>query len=260
LSSAYELINYVYAGPQPGFVKYEETYKMYVVLGVEAGSFDYSIGKHTGSASFGDLIFVHPGISFKRKSLGEITFHVLKFSTSGESGSTNVRIPSGKVTIGDDNRLSSTYSYLRKTWRDFGLDSRRTNLAHHMLMDLLHLSDLEGQYLKKRNKKTDPQMQLAAGCIHRGLFGDLNMGDISNTLGIQRSELTRRFRMEYGCSPTEYATKLRLDEVKRLLLETNYTLEAIASLCGYENGSYLSHVFRAKIGINASDFRRNNQI
>ncbi|MFE5318524.1 helix-turn-helix domain-containing protein [Paenibacillus sp. NPDC056579] len=52
----------------------------------------------------------------------------------------------------------------------------------------------------------------------------------------------------------------RGQKVKKLLLETNYTLDAIASMCGYENGSYLSRVFRSKMGMNASEFRKNNQI
>jgi AraC family transcriptional regulator len=57
-----------------------------------------------------------------------------------------------------------------------------------------------------------------------------------------------------------FATQLRLDEAKKLLLETNKTLEEIVSLCGYENGSYLSRVFSSKVRINASEFRKNNQV
>ncbi|TBL72375.1 helix-turn-helix domain-containing protein [Paenibacillus thalictri] len=256
----YEFNQYVYAGPQPGFIKPEETYKQYVILGVEAGSFDYAVGRHTGKASFGDLVFVPPGTNFKRRSHGEITFHLLTFSSLFEPNPVFETLPVGKVTVGDVSRLSSTYTYLRKLWQQFGSESHKTNLAHHMLIDLLHLSELERIYTLKRKKKTDPQMQQAAGYIHRNLFDEVNMNQIAQKLGIRPSELTRRFRMEYDASPVEYATRLRLEEVKRLLLETNYTLEAIASLCGYENGSYLSRVFRSKIGINASEFRKNNQI
>ncbi|WP_239625121.1 AraC family transcriptional regulator [Paenibacillus sp. H1-7] len=256
----YELNQYVYAGPQPGFIKPEEVYKQHVILGMEAGSFEYGVGKHSGKASFGDLLFVPPGVLFKRKSFGEITFHLLTFSLMFEPDPVFDSLPVGKVTIGDVNRLSSTYSYLRKTWTEHGLQSSTTKLANHMLMDLLHLGDMEQQYIRKRKRKTDPQMQQAAGYIHRNLFDGLNLHHIAERLGIQPSELTRRFRLEYGTSPMDYATHLKLQEVKKLLLETNYTLDAIASMCGYENGSYLSRVFRSKMGMNASEFRKNNQI
>jgi transcriptional regulator GlxA family with amidase domain len=86
------------------------------------------------------------------------------------------------------------------------------------------------------------------------------MKRIADNLGLKPSDLTRRFRLEYGVAPIEYATNLRLEEAKKLLLETDYTLDTIASLCGYENGSYLGRVFRSKVGINPSDFRRNNPI
>jgi transcriptional regulator GlxA family with amidase domain len=164
------------------------------------------------------------------------------------------------VTIGDVNRLSSTYAYLRKNWLQFGSKSHQHHLSGHLLMDLLHLCDLERQYAQKRKKTSDPLMQQAAGHIHRNLLGEIHMQGIAAKLGIKPSELTRRFRLEYGVVPVEYATRLRLEEAKRLLLETNDTLEAIASRCGYENGSYLSRVFRSKIGMNASDFRHMNQI
>ena len=122
------------------------------------------------------------------------------------------------------------------------------------------MANLEMQYAQKRRSKSDPQMQQAAGHIHRHLFEDLRLRRIADKLGIQPSELTRRFRLEYGLTPKEYAMGLKLQEVKKLLLETNYTLDTIASMCGFENGSYLSRVFRSKTGINASEFRKNNQI
>ncbi|MCS7460078.1 AraC family transcriptional regulator [Paenibacillus doosanensis] len=251
---------YVYAGPQPGFIKPEEIHKQHVILGVETGAFEYGVGKHTGKASFGDLVFVPSGVLFKRRSFGEITFHMLNYSPMLEPDPTFDSLPVGKVTVSDVNRLSSTYAYLRKAWREHGSESYKTKIANHMLMDLLHLGDMEGQYAQKRRKRTDPQMRQAAGYIHHNLFSGLTMKRIAEMLGIRQSELTRRFRLEYGLSPKEYATRLKLEEVKRLLLETNYTMDAISSMCGYENGSYLSRVFRAKMGINASEFRKNSQI
>lgn len=79
---SHELDFYVYAGPQPGFIKPEEIRKQHVILGVETGSFEYSVGKHTGKASFGDLVFVPSGVLFKRRSFGYKLISNVFFSSS----------------------------------------------------------------------------------------------------------------------------------------------------------------------------------
>lgn len=249
-----------YIGPRREFFRPEEVHDYHVMIGMETGSFEYAVGKDTGTASFGDLLFVPPGSLFKRKALGEITFHMLVFSPPVEADALSGSLPSGKVTINDVNRLSSNYSYLRKIWLEYGSLSKESPLSMHILMDLLHLSLLEYKYSEKRRKKAEPRMQLAAGYIHRHLFDELSMKRIADDLGLKPSDLTRRFRLEYGVTPIEYATTLRLEEAKKLLLETDYTLDMIASLCGYENGSYLARVFRSKVGVNPSVFRRNQPI
>ncbi|TMV48287.1 helix-turn-helix transcriptional regulator [Paenibacillus mesophilus] len=256
---AMKLQTYTCAGPQPGFMKAEEILPLFVLIGVESGSFDFGIGQQTGRASFGDLVLAPPGAVFRRKSHGEIAFHVFYFSPPPETSLLD-KLPVGKVSVADVSRLSSTYASLRKAWREFGASIRQLDLTGHLLMDLLYMCELERQYVSTRTKKvTDPLMQRAAGRIHRQLFGRLNMQGIAAELGIKPSELTRRFRLAYGVAPVEYATRLRLDEVKRLLRETNETLDAIACRCGYESGTYLSRVFRSKLGVTPSAFRHYNQ-
>jgi AraC-like DNA-binding protein len=256
----YELDMCTFIGPRQEFLKSEEVHRPFVIIGVESGVFDYAVGEQTGRASYGDLVFVPPGTLFKRKALEEITFHMLCFTAIAEHHPVFDSLPVGKVKISDLNRLSSTYSYLRNLWREYGSQAKKTSLAVHMLMDLLHLSILEANIVQKRKKATDPRMQRAVGYIQRHLLNELKIKDIADHLDIVPSDLTRRFRLEYGMTPMEYVTRLRLEEVKKLLLETDHTLDAIAALCGYESGSYLSRVFRAKVGINASDFRNKNQI
>ncbi|MBO9607223.1 MAG: helix-turn-helix domain-containing protein [Paenibacillaceae bacterium] len=256
----YHLESYVYAGPQPGFLKFEESYPRYFLLGVESGTFDYAVGELTGRASFGDLVFTPPGTMFQRKSHGEITFHVFEFTVDAEADGPDMPVPVGKVAIGDRGRLASSYSYLRNVWRDSRDISHESPIAGHMLSELLHLCELERQYTLQQKKTFDPLMQQAAGQMHRHLFDGTSMLDIASKLGIKPSELTRRFRLEYGATPIEYTTRLRLEEAKRLLRETNETMEAIAVRCGYDNGAYLSRVFHSKIGVTPSEFRKLYQI
>ncbi|RKN85494.1 helix-turn-helix domain-containing protein [Paenibacillus ginsengarvi] len=255
--------SYVCAGPQPGFLKAEETVPFYVLLGAEAGAFEYGVGDDCGRASFGDVVIVPPDTMFRRQSLEDsITFHVFNFDFTEEASTGHgSSLPTGKITIGDATRLSSTYGYLRKAHRELDYAPNKRSLCGHLLADLLQLCELERHNGLKRKRMIglDPLMQQAAGYIHRNVFGEMSLHRIASALGIKPSELTRRFRLAFGTSPIEYATRLRLEEVQRLLRETNETLDAIAARCGYENGSYLSRVFHAKIGVAPSAFRKRYQ-
>lgn len=256
-ANRFEMKGYVYAGPQPGFIQPEDTYKDYVMIAMEVGSFDYEVGDERGIAAFGDIVLCPPGTPFKRKAHGEVVFHIIHFAPNPEGSEPDERLPVGKVSISDTTRLSSTYSYLRGYQDRPGFNAPIPKASHHLVADLLFLCDMERQIALRSKKTVDPLMQQAAGYIHRHMFGEINMRSIASMLGIKQPQLTRRFQEAYGVGPVEYVTGLRLEEAKRLLLRTDDTLETIADRCGYESGSYFSRVFRAKVGLNPSVYRHN---
>ncbi|MEF3311264.1 AraC family transcriptional regulator [Paenibacillus sp. GYB004] len=255
-----EVENCVYTGPRPSFMYPESTNQTYTLLGIETGSFEYEIREETGRAAFGDLLLCPPDTLFKRKALEEITFHVIYFHWVMPERELYDQLPVGKFGIRDTDRLLSTYSYLRGMQKIFSTMTSARNRAIPLLIDLLFLCEMDRELALKGKDSSDPIMQLAAGYIHRHLFEEISLKQIAGKLGIGQSQLTRRFHAAYGTTPVDYITKLRLDEVKRRLLETDETLDAIAYRCGFENGSYLSRVFSAKIGITPSSFRRNYRI
>jgi AraC-like DNA-binding protein len=256
-----EIISYTYAGPQPGFINNSEFHDSYTLLAVEDGEFNFEVENQNGSATFGDLVFSPINTVFCREALGKkITFHFFRFNTHLKPHHPITEIPVGKISVSDINRLSSTFSHLRKIWREYSNASRMASFTNHLLIDLLYMCKLEDQYTLDRKKTPDPLMQQAIGYIHQHLFKEVNLQNVAKNLGITPSEFTRRFRMAYQVTPIHYVTVRRLEEVKRRLLETNDTLDAIAYHCGYDNGSYLSRVFRSKIGIAPSDFRKKHQI
>ena len=252
-----EVVFNVFTGPRPNFMFPESTHETYTMIAVESGSFDFEIADQRGTAAFGDLVFCPPNTLFKREAKEDIAFHVFYFHYHPDT-EWPLTIPFGKVNIRDTERLLSTYAYLRKLVRKFGRSS--TRLSGFLLSDLLFLCEMEKEFGRTEKDSVDPIMQLAAGYIHRHLFADLQLKQIAEKLGIGQSQLTRRFQAAYGTTPMEYVMRMRLEEVKRRLLETNETLEAIAIDCGFESGSYLSRVFRAKIGMTPSAFRKNYRI
>ena len=56
--------------------------------------------------------------------------------------------------------------------------------------------------------------------------------------------LQRRFKREYGCSPTEYMMRLRMNYAKKDLVFTNLTIEEISYKVGFAYPSYFIRVFK----------------
>ncbi|MNI77000.1 HTH-type transcriptional activator RhaR [compost metagenome] len=61
-------------------------------------------------------------------------------------------------------------------------------------------------------------------------------------------------------TPSDFVRSLRIRKAAGLLLDTDLTLNQIASRCGFENGFYLSRVFAQSMGMSPSKYRELNRV
>ena len=66
------------------------------------------------------------------------------------------------------------------------------------------------------------------------------------------------FQNEFKMTPKEYVTHLKLELAKELLLNEKSTVTGIAEQLGYNDVYHFSKMFKAKTGVNPSDYRRKN--
>lgn len=74
--------------------------------------------------------------------------------------------------------------------------------------------------------------------------------------GLAERSFKRRFRNATGMSPLEYVHSLRLEEAKQMLESGELSVEAIAHEVGYEDAAFFSRLFRRKVGLTPSQYRR----
>lgn len=77
-----------------------------------------------------------------------------------------------------------------------------------------------------------------------------------NEIGISGRRLTDIFKDEYGMTPKAYADKLRLEEAKRLLRDTDKKIIDIAYAVGFESLSAFYHFFKQEICMTPSAYRK----
>ena len=87
---------------------------------------------------------------------------------------------------------------------------------------------------------------------YAGLYG---VEELSERLGFSKSHLVRAFTAALGVSPGRYLTSVRIEAAMRLLLHREYTLDVIASLCGFSGANYLCRVFKKTTGRSPTQWR-----
>ena len=87
---------------------------------------------------------------------------------------------------------------------------------------------------------------------YAGLYG---VEELSEQLGVSKSHLVRTFTAAVGVPPGRYLTTVRIEAAMRLLLHREYTLDVIASLCGFSGANYLCRVFKKETGHSPAQWR-----
>ncbi len=118
------------------------------------------------------------------------------------------------------------------------------------------LNLLDGQ-----NQAKDSSV-LVAEKVEQFIRGNFNK-DISNEtlvakFNLHENTLAKYLKQHYGYTPMEYLKEYRLERARDLLLKTDYPIQKIAELCGYNWVPYFSRQFKLKFGISPLKYRMNH--
>jgi iron complex transport system substrate-binding protein len=78
---------------------------------------------------------------------------------------------------------------------------------------------------------------------------------LATALQISRSQLHKLFVQQEGKSPQEYLMDVRLSQVKRYLVDTDFSIREIAYACGFANEFTLMKTFRKHQHMTAGEYR-----
>ena len=88
-------------------------------------------------------------------------------------------------------------------------------------------------------------------------FGeDLSVADAAGITGYSSAHFMRIFRQETGQTFLRFLNDYRLSAAVYYLKETEDSVSAIASACGFDNFSYFTRMFRRKYGVSPREYRK----
>ena len=124
------------------------------------------------------------------------------------------------------------------------------NLTYHMMLE--YTSRVERVRAGRHTSRLATQV---AGYVHRHLSEPISTEAIAKELYMSRTHLSARFRKETGETLTNFITKEKTEEAKRLLRYTNKSMTAISSYLGFSSPGHFANVFKKIVGITPSDYR-----
>lgn len=92
--------------------------------------------------------------------------------------------------------------------------------------------------------------------IHGTYARPLTVKAVAHGIGVTPNYLAYLFRIAIGMTVKQYLTRVRIEVTKRLLTNTDDTLDSIAERAGFCDASHISRVFRQHVGCWPGEYRR----
>lgn len=119
----------------------------------------------------------------------------------------------------------------------------------------LHMDELPRTQCSRMQLAAQLRLRQMQACIRERYAQPLTLNELAAAARVSRSEANRCFKACMGCSPMEALLQYRLNEARRLLLETDLSVREVALRCGFNSESYFQRRFRRAYGCSAGSMR-----
>ncbi|MDR9795083.1 AraC family transcriptional regulator [Aeribacillus pallidus] len=83
----------------------------------------------------------------------------------------------------------------------------------------------------------------------------INLTDLANCAGLSPFHFSRIFKKHMNCSPYQYLIGYRINNAKKLLHNTNLSIQEIAFACGFNSVSHFITMFKKHTNLSPKKFR-----
>ena len=160
------------------------------------------------------------------------------------------------------DQVSTVYHHVLHEMEDKGEDVRNIycfqnyiEYQQYLIQWMYQLNGvIEERFGDYKNKQ---KIQEALRFIHENYNKNLNMAVVTNYISMNYSLFSHTFKQYVGSNFVDYLKNLRMQEAKKLLVETDMMIMDISRAVGYDNEKHFTKVFKTECGVSPSEYRKN---
>lgn len=162
-------------------------------------------------------------------------------------------------------QVGSSLEYER-VFKRIIIELQRCQMNYEEMLTLLlrHLFIIFERELKRehilKNEYLDKEMDIATSYFNENYNHDINIDEYASSRGMSVSWFIRNFKKYTGQTPMQFIVSLRINNAQILLETTEYSINEISSIVGYDNQLYFSRLFRKQKGCSPSQYRKNETL
>ena len=108
---------------------------------------------------------------------------------------------------------------------------------------------------ENNSNKTRQLIASIQNYVQGHLSDNLNLTIVANYVNYNESHISRLFKRHTGSNLSEYITSCRIEYAKKLLEQTEDTVQVISQKTGFHTSQYFSSTFRKSTGLSPNEYR-----
>ncbi|MFD1990667.1 helix-turn-helix domain-containing protein [Paenibacillus nicotianae] len=118
-------------------------------------------------------------------------------------------------------------------------------------------ADFVDRVLEGQKQRYSHEVNLTRHYIFSHLYEPIHLQDLAKETKLNADYLSQLFKKEIGCSPIVYIQQQRIDEAKKLISLSHYSLAEISTLLQFHDQSYFTKIFKRYTGVTPKQYQKN---
>ena len=169
-----------------------------------------------------------------------------------------------ELSIGDSSFNQDTelklliHAFIKEaSMRQVGYDFILGSLSTQILINLIRKCNrtLSSELEKGQTILTNNRINRVIEMIREYYNRDFSLEDLAREANLSPYHFIRGFKNQTGKTPYDYLINIRIEKAKELM-HLNLNITDICLLCGFNNHSHFTTVFKKKVGVTPSEYRQ----
>lgn len=165
-------------------------------------------------------------------------------------------------TVTDDGQImcsggsTSGSDLLLHLIRKFASPQLAAECAKKLLVDVSARSQTPYASTTFKKNHTDAGILKIQIWLERRIAEQIVMEQVADAFGLSMRNFIRRFKQATDQTPIQYLQNLRIERAKLLLESSQQSFDQITLQVGYEDGNSFRRLFKERVGLSPSDYRK----